>query len=221
MRTLTKGLQDIITPQIALQTLQEGNNRFVNNLRANRNLLQQVNETKDGQHPLAVILSCIDSRTSAELIFDQGMGDVFSIRIAGNILNDDILGSMEFACKVVGVKLVVVLGHTKCGAIKGAVADVKMGNLTQLLAKVKPAVKAAKKASAHLHLSKDDFIEAVAAANVRLVAQQISERSPVLRGMLEAGEIGIVCGMYSVESGNVAFYDNELTMPQHKMAEAI
>ncbi|MEZ4893296.1 MAG: carbonic anhydrase [Saprospiraceae bacterium] len=135
MRTLTKELQDKITPSKALQLLQEGNRRFVSNLKINRNLLQQMNETMDGQHPFAVILSCIDSRTSAELIFDQGLGDVFSVRIAGNILNEDILGSMEFACKVAGVKIVVVLGHTRCGAIAGACNHVEMGNLTGLLKK--------------------------------------------------------------------------------------
>src|SRR5690606_2734531 len=119
MRTLTKEDQQAITPQKALNLLEEGNKRFVNNLKINRNLLQQANETSDGQHPFAVILSCIDSRTSAELIFDQGLGDVFSIRVAGNIVNEDVLGSMEFGCKVAGAKIIVVLGHTKCGAIKG------------------------------------------------------------------------------------------------------
>ena len=219
MRTLTKELQDNITPQIALHTLQEGNNRFINNLRANRNLLQQVNETQEGQHPFAVVLSCIDSRTSAELIFDQGLGDIFSVRIAGNILNEDILGSMEFACKVVGVKIVVVLGHTKCGAIKGAVGDVKMGNLTQLLSKIQPAVERTAETCNHQDMNDNDFTDAVASTNVRLVGDQISERSPILRGMLEAGEIGIVCGMYNVESGRVDFYDDEVTIFRHKMEE--
>ena len=119
MKTLTKELQAAITPDMALSLLIEGNRRFMNNLKANRNLLEQANETSDGQHPFAVILSCIDSRTSAELIFDQGLGDIFSIRIAGNILNEDILGSIEFACKVAGSKIIAVLGHTRCGAIKG------------------------------------------------------------------------------------------------------
>lgn len=215
MRTLNKELQDQITPQSALQILKDGNNRFINNLRANRNLLQQVNETKEGQHPFAVILSCIDSRTSAELIFDQGLGDVFSVRIAGNILNEDILGSMEFACKVVGVKIIVVLGHTKCGAIKGAVNNVKLGNLTHLLDKVQPAVASTKKACAHQHLSEGDFADAVATTNVRLVADQITENSPILKDMLLTGEIGIVCSMYNVESGVVEFYDDAVTMFEH------
>jgi carbonic anhydrase len=215
MRTLNKELQDQITPQSALQILKDGNNRFINNLRANRNLLQQVNDTKEGQHPFAVILSCIDSRTSAELIFDQGLGDVFSVRIAGNILNEDILGSMEFACKVVGVKIIVVLGHTKCGAIKGAVNNVKLGNLTHLLDKVQPAVESTKKACAHKNLNAGEFTDAVAATNVRLVADQITEKSPILKEMLFAGEIGIVCSMYNVESGVVEFYDDAVTMFEH------
>jgi carbonic anhydrase len=140
MKTLTKELQQAISPAKALKLLTDGNQRFVNNLKVNRNLLQQANETSDGQHPFAVILSCIDSRTSAELIFDQGLGDVFSVRIAGNILNEDILGSMEFGCKVAGSKIIVVLGHTKCGAVKGACDHVEMGNLTALLTKIRPAV---------------------------------------------------------------------------------
>lgn len=135
MRTFNKELQKEVTPALALELLKNGNERFVNNLKANRNLLEQVNQTRDGQWPFATILSCIDSRTSAELIFDQGLGDVFSIRIAGNIVNTDILGSMEFACKVAGSKLIVVLGHTKCGAVKGACDHVEMGNLTELLSK--------------------------------------------------------------------------------------
>ncbi|HMW27201.1 MAG TPA: carbonic anhydrase, partial [Ferruginibacter sp.] len=140
MKTLNKEIQSKITPRKALELLKGGNQRFVNNLKANRNLLEQVNETSEGQWPFAIILSCIDSRTSAELIFDQGLGDIFSVRIAGNIVNTDILGSMEFACKLAGSKLVVVLGHTKCGAVKGACDHVEMGNLTELLSKLQPAV---------------------------------------------------------------------------------
>src|SRR4028118_448551 len=142
MRTLTKELQDAITPSIALNLLKEGNKRFMSNLKVNRNLLQQANETSDGQHPFAVILSCIDSRTSAELIFDQGLGDIFSVRIAGNIINDDILGSMEFACAVAGSKFILVLGHKKCGAVKGACDHVDMGHLSKLLSKIEPAIEA-------------------------------------------------------------------------------
>src|ERR1051325_8340389 len=140
MRTQSKETQSSLTPDLALQILKQGNERFINNLKANRNLLQQVNETSSGQFPFAAILSCIDSRTSAELIFDQGLGDIFSIRIAGNIINEDILGSMEFACKVAGSKLIVVLGHSKCGAIEGACNNIVMGNITTLLKKIKPSI---------------------------------------------------------------------------------
>ena len=146
MKTLTKELQAAITPEMALNLLKEGNHRFMNNLKANRNLLEQANETSDGQHPFAIILSCIDSRTSAELIFDQGLGDVFSIRIAGNFVNQDILGSMEFGCNVAGSKLVVVLGHSKCGALKGGldsaqIEDLGMDNLNHLIGHSSPSGK--------------------------------------------------------------------------------
>lgn len=144
MWTLTKEQQQAITPEKAIELLKEGNKRFVSNLKLNRNLIQQVNETSQGQFPFAVILSCMDSRTPAELIFDQGLGDIFSIRVAGNILNDDILGSIEFACQVVGVKLIAVVGHTQCGAIKGACDGVKLGNLTNLLNKINPVIQEAK-----------------------------------------------------------------------------
>ena len=161
MKTLTKEMQSSISPSMALELLKEGNRRFVNNLKINRNLLQQANETSDGQHPFAVILSCIDSRTSAELIFDQGLGDIFSIRIAGNIMNEDILGSMEFGCKIAGAKIIIVLGHTKCGAIKGACDNVEMGNLTALVNKIKPAVDAEKTTLEDRHSGNSNFVENV------------------------------------------------------------
>lgn len=208
MRTLTKELRDSITPQEAVNILRKGNDRFVNNLKVNRNLLQQINETSDGQHPFAVILSCIDSRTSAELIFDQGLGDVFSVRIAGNIQNADILGSMEFSCKVAGAKIVVVLGHTKCGAIKGACDHVEMGNLTTLLEKIKPAIEAEKSVKDNRHAANSMFVEKVASLNVRLTMKQILKNSPILKDMISKGEIILVGGMYDVETGAVDFYDN-------------
>jgi carbonic anhydrase len=207
MRTLTKELQDNISPKDALQLLRDGNNRFVNNLKINRNLLQQVNDTSDGQHPVAAILSCIDSRTSAELIFDQGLGDIFSIRIAGNILNEDIIGSMEFAAKVVGVKILVVLGHTKCGAVKGACDDVELGHLTQLLHKIQAAVHRTDRPET-LPSNGYAFVDSVARTNVKMVAHQIPELSPILRDLLTEGRIAIVGGMYNVETGVVEFYEN-------------
>lgn len=206
MKTLTKEMQDAITPAMALDILKEGNKRFVNNLKANRNLLQQANETSDGQHPFAVILSCIDSRTSAELIFDQGLGDVFSVRIAGNIVNEDILGSMEFATKVAGSKIVVVLGHTKCGAVKGACDHVEMGNLTALLTKIQPAVYDEKSVQENRSSSNSDFVEKVSAINVKRAVQAISERSTILKEMIQNGEIGIVGGMHDIATGEVEFF---------------
>ena len=206
MRTHTEESQSLLTPEHALEILKEGNGRFQANLKANRNLLQQVNETRAGQWPFAVVLSCIDSRTSVELVFDQGLGDVFSVRIAGNFVNDDILGSMEFACRVAGSKLIVVLGHSQCGAIKGACDDVKLGHLTGLLAKLKPAVTstAAKHPAPH-DSANGDFVQAVATNNVERTVADIKARSSVLREMLERHEIGIVGGMYDVESGVVQF----------------
>jgi carbonic anhydrase len=208
MKTLTKEMQDIITPKFALEILKEGNKRFVNNLKANRNLLQQANETSNGQHPFAVILSCIDSRTSAELIFDQGLGDVFSVRIAGNIINEDILGSMEFATKVAGSKIIVVLGHTKCGAVKGACDHVEMGNLTALLSKIQPAVFDEKTEHENRSSSNSEFVEKVAVINVKRTVQAIIERSPILKEMIEKGEIGIVGGTHDITNGEVVFFEN-------------
>jgi carbonic anhydrase len=210
MRTFNKELQKEITPALALELLKNGNERFVSNLKANRNLLEQVNQTRDGQWPFATILSCIDSRTSAELIFDQGLGDIFSIRIAGNIVNTDILGSMEFACKVAGSKLIVVLGHSKCGAVKGACDHVEMGNLTELLSKLQPAVYSEKETtnSEKRNSGNSEFVENVAAINVRRTVNNVIERSYILEQMIEKGEIGIVGAMYDIETGKVEFYDD-------------
>ena len=208
MKTLNKELQAAITPSMAIEILKEGNKRFMNNLKANRNLLEQANETSDGQHPFAVILSCIDSRTSAELIFDQGLGDIFSVRIAGNIINEDILGSMEFACKVAGSKIIVVLGHSKCGAVKGACDHVEMGNLTALLSKIQPAVYDEKTETNNRSSSNSEFVEKVASINVKRTVNAIMERSPILKEMIQNGEIGIIGGMHNIADGEVAFYSN-------------
>ena len=207
MKTLTKEMQTAITPLMALELLKDGNKRFVNNLKVNRNLLQQANDTSDGQHPFAVILSCIDSRTSAELIFDQGLGDVFSVRIAGNIINEDILGRMEFGCKVAGSKIIVVLGHTKCGAVKGACDHVEMGNLTALLTKIRPAVDDELTTSENRNSSNSEFVEKVSVINVKRTVQSILQRSPILKEMIEKGEIGIVGGTHDIKTGQVDFFD--------------
>ncbi len=210
MKTLTKEMQNAITPSMALDLLKEGNKRFVNNLKVNRNLLQQANETSDGQHPFAVILSCIDSRTSAELIFDQGLGDVFSVRIAGNIINEDILGSMEFGCKVAGAKIIVVLGHSKCGAVKGACDHVEMGNLTALLSKILPAVYDEKTIDVDRNSGNDEFVEKVAAINVIRTVHAVIERSPILKEMIEKEEIKIVGGTHDISTGQVTFFEDKI-----------
>ena len=204
MITLTKKKRDKLTPKEAINYLKEGNNRFVTNLKVNRNLLQQVNDTSDGQYPFAFILSCIDSRTSAELIFDQGLGDIFSCRIAGNILNEDILGSMEFACKVAGAKLIMVLGHTECGAIKGACDHIKMGNLTKLLKKIKPAVKIAE--SSKNKYRNENIVDEVSSLNVKEVMKQIPKKSKIIQDLVKKNKIALIGGMYDVSSGKVDFY---------------
>ena len=207
MKAHTKETQATMTPKKALDFLAEGNQRFQDNLKAHRNLLEQVNDTSTGQFPFATILSCIDSRVSAELIFDQGLGDIFSIRIAGNFVNQDILGSMEFGCKLAGTKLVVVLGHTSCGAIKGACDNAKLGNLTAMLNNIKPAVNAVlepKEASSRTS-SNLDFVDNVAARNVALTIERIRRESEVLTTMEENGEIMIVGAMYNINDGSVNF----------------
>ncbi len=209
MKAQTKLTQSQMTPAKSLQHLKEGNLRFQQNLKANRNLIEQVTDTCEGQYPFATILSCIDSRVPAEMIFDQGVGDIFSIRIAGNFINTDILGSMEFACKLAGTKLVVVLGHTACGAVKGACDDAHLGNLTSMLAKIKPAVQAVKEPeSAELRNSSNaDFVNAVSAKNVHLAIDNILKESSVLAEMEQNGEIEIIGAMYDIKTGAVTFYE--------------
>ena len=205
MRTHTKENQETLSPENALALLKEGNERFQNNLMANRSLLQQVNETSEGQFPFAAILSCIDSRVSAELVFDQGIGDVFSVRIAGNFSNDDILGSLEFACRAAGAKVIVVLGHSSCGAVKGACDNVELGKLTGLLNKIKPAINSVEGDFTDKTSKNKEFIQAVSDKNVVLTVQAIKDGSEVLKEMFDNNEISIVGAMYDVASGKVTF----------------
>ncbi|MFT0157410.1 MULTISPECIES: carbonic anhydrase family protein [Tenacibaculum] len=209
MKAHTKETQATMTPEKSLQYLKEGNQRFQNNLKANRNLLEQVNDTREGQFPFATILSCIDSRVSAELVFDQGLGDIFSARIAGNFVNEDILGSMEFACKLAGTKLIVVLGHTSCGAVKGACDNAQLGNLTKMLGKIKPAVEAVTepKDESLRNSSNLEFVNNVAEKNVQLTIDRILNESDVLAEMHKNGEIMIVGAMYDIKDGSVTFYE--------------
>jgi len=207
MKAHTKETQAAITADSAIELLIEGNKRFVANKKADRDLLEQVADTASGQYPFATILSCIDSRVSAEIIFDQGVGDIFSARVAGNIVNEDLIGSIEFACKLAGTKVVVVLGHTACGAVKGACDDAKLGNLTNLLHKIKPAVKEITEPSdASLRNSGNiDFVNAVARKNVELTIEDIRSLSPILVEMEKNGEIKIVGAMYDIKDGKVTF----------------
>ena len=210
MKAHTKETQAAMTPKKSLQHLKEGNIRFQNNLKANRNLLEQVNDTRKGQFPFATVLSCIDSRVSSELIFDQGLGDIFSIRIAGNFVNEDILGSMEFASKLAGTKLILVLGHTSCGAVKGACDHARMGNLTSLINKIEPAVEAVKEPiDESLRNSNNlEFVDDVAAKNVRLTIENIHNDSPILAEMEKNNEIMIIGGMYNISNGEVVFFES-------------
>ena len=208
MKAQTKETQNQMTPSTALQELKDGNQRFIEKKQLNRDLMQQVSETSTGQFPFATVLSCIDSRVSSELIFDQGIGDIFSVRIAGNFVNEDILGSMEFACKLAGTKLVLVLGHTACGAVKGACDHARLGNLTALINKIEPAVEAVKEpVDEDLRNSSNiDFVNDVAAVNVNITIENIRAQSEVLKAMEDAGEIAILGGMYDINTGEVHIY---------------
>jgi carbonic anhydrase len=209
MKAHTKETQAKMTPALALEALKEGNKRFQKNSKADRNLLEQVKDTSTGQYPLATILSCIDSRVSSELIFDQGIGDIFSVRIAGNFINEDILGSMEFASKLAGTPLIVVLGHTSCGAVKGACDNAKLGNLTTMLEKITPAVDAVKEPqdSSKRNSSNIEFVNNVAEKNVHMSIDRILAESEVLAQMHKDGAIKIVGGMYDIKTGAVTFYE--------------
>jgi carbonic anhydrase len=204
----TKESQSAMTPEQALQELRDGNARFVAGKLIARNFPAEVKATASGQYPFAVVLSCLDSRQPIEIVFDRGIGDLFSARVADNVLNDDILGSMEFACKASGAKLIAVIGHSNCGAIKGAIDEVELGNLTGLLAKIKPAMVAVPADVQPRNSKSSSFVDQVSEANVRLVMKQIPERSPILREMLDKGEIKLVGGMYDLSTGKVQFYDN-------------
>lgn len=207
MNAQTKASQDAITPAKALELLKEGNHRFTAKQQVKRDLNLQVEQTSTGQFPFATVLSCIDSRVPAELVFDQGIGDIFSVRIAGNFVNEDILGSMEFACKLAGTKLIVVLGHTACGAVKGACDHARLGNLTALINKIEPAVDAVNEPhdQSLRNSSNIEFVNRVAEKNVDMTISEIRSSSPVLNEMEKNGEIKIVGGMYDISSGLVSF----------------
>ena len=203
--TQTRKTQKATTPEEALRLLKEGNARFVNGESRQRNFRRQVEATEDGQFPIAAIVGCIDSRAPNELIFDQGIGDIFGARIAGNFVDEDILGSLEFACAVAGAKLIVVVGHTDCGAIKGAVDNVVLGNLTQTLAHIRPAVEAVSGFEPDRTSRNAAFVQAVADKNVELALETILTHSAVLRKMTDKGEVGLAGAMYDLGTGRVDF----------------
>jgi carbonic anhydrase len=206
--TQTAETQSKVTPKIAIELLKDGNARFIDNKPLKRDLHEQIKQTTSGQYPFASIVSCIDSRIPTEIIFDQGIGDMFNARVAGNFINEDILGSLEFACKLAGSKVIVVMGHTSCGAVKGACDHAKLGNLTQMLDKIMPAVDAIStpegtdRSSANI-----DFVNKVAAKNVEMTIENIKNQSQVLNEMFQNGEIDIVGAMYDVKTGIVTFQD--------------
>ncbi len=201
MKTFTRELQEQMTPDKAIEMLKTGNKRFVESHKEERDLMLQMNQTSTGQYPFAALLSCIDSRVPAELVFDQGIGDVFNVRVAGNIVNEDVLGSLEYSCKVAGSKLIVVLGHTKCGAVTAACKHVELGNITHLLSKIKPAVDKVMTGEAD-----PETIEKVSLKNIELSIERIRAESPILSEMESEGEIKIVGAVYDVGSGAVCFF---------------
>lgn len=207
MHTQTKESQAALTPTSALELLKNGNTRFQEDISLNRNLLTQASITADGQFPFAVVLGCIDSRASAELLFDQGLGDIFSVRVAGNVLSEDVLGSMEFACKLAGSKLIVIMGHTSCGAVRGAATGAELGNLTGLLSKIHPAVEEVAKAGMP---EGPELLNKIAETNVAHVVRDLRAKSPVLDAMISEGTVGIVGAMHNVRSGAVEFQTLEV-----------
>lgn len=200
---VTREYQESLTPTQVLEFLKEGNQRFLNNEKIERDFDQQRKNLKSAQHPIAIILGCIDSRVPSELIFDLGLGDVFNVRIAGNILNDDVLGSLEFACKVVGAKLIVVMGHTDCGAIKAACSGVRLAHISSIMEKIDPVINSIKRENQ----TEEDFVNDVTHANTVLVKREIIAKSSILREMKDQGAIEIVNAVYSVEDGVVTFDD--------------
>lgn len=197
-----------MTPSKALQFLTEGNQRFINNLRVNHNHLEVVNQTAEKQFPFAAILSCSDSRVPVELVFDQGLGDIFSIRLAGNVASINAIGSMEYSCKILGSKLIVVMGHTGCGAVKGACDGFKMGNLNELLALINPAVEAETHTREHRNSSNKNFVNNVSRLNVQHQIDMILTKSPIIKELVDAGELDIAGAMYNVETGKVDFLND-------------
>lgn len=212
-KTLSQAKQQQMTPKQALQRLKDGNQRFLSNKPLARDYLQQAKQSSYGQYPFAVILNCMDSRSVPEFVFDQGLADLFTLRIAGNVINDDILGSMEYATKVVGSRLVVVLAHTSCGAVAGACKDVKLGHLTDVLNKIHPVVKPSMESTGSDNCSDPKLIDAIAKANALRVVKNILEQSPILNELVKSKQIGIVAGVHDIKTGRVIFFEEKRSVP--------
>lgn len=207
MKSPNKEMQEAITPAEAIQRLKDGNKRFLEQCKLQRDLIEQVKETAHGQFPFATVLSCIDSRVPVELIFDQGIGYIFNVKIAGNCLNGDILGSMEFACQIKHTKAIVVLGHTDCGAVKGACDNVKLGHLTGLLHKIKSVIEPAKRNKAAYNSSNEAFVDKVTEDNIKMNTENVYERSEILAKLADEGKLKIIGACYDTATGKVNFYE--------------
>ena len=207
---LTAETQAALTPMEVIQLLKDGNQRFVDGEAVERNYMEQVAQTAGGQYPMAAILGCIDSRVPHEIVFDKGVGDIFSARVAGNFVNTDILGSLEFATAAAGSKVIVVLGHTECGAVKGACDGVELGNLTATLSNIAPAIYAVDDIEGPRTSANKDYVQAVAHENVEMTVRNMVERSPVMHGLVEEGKLIVIGAMHDVSTGEVMFMDDTM-----------
>lgn len=212
-KTVSQTTQQQMTPKQALIRLKEGNQRFITNNQLSRDYLKQAKISSYGQYPFAVVLNCMDSRSVPELIFDQGLADLFTLRVAGNVLNDDILGSMEYATKVTGARLIVVLAHTSCGAVSGACKNVKLGHLTDVLNKIQPVVKSSMDEAGTKNCDEAKLVNTIAEANALQVVREIQARSPILRDMVKNKLVGIVAGVHDIKTGKVVFFQEERSVP--------
>ncbi|MBI2786373.1 MAG: carbonic anhydrase [Legionella longbeachae] len=213
-KTITQEKQQKMSPKQALQRLKDGNQRFLNNTQISRDYLKQAHQSSYGQYPFAVILNCMDSRSIPELFFDQGLADLFTLRVAGNVLNDDILGSMEFATKAVGSRLIVVLAHTSCGAVVGACSGAQLGHLTDVLDKIKPVVQPSMQELDSKNCTDPKLIDAIAKANALRVVKEIQERSPIIRDLINQKQIGIVAGLHDIKTGQITFFEEKRSVPE-------
>ncbi|WP_028379818.1 carbonic anhydrase family protein [Legionella cherrii] len=212
-KTITQAKQQQMTPKQALQRLKDGNQRFLTNTQVTRDYLKQAHQSSYGQYPFAVVLNCMDSRSVPELFFDQGLADLFTLRVAGNVLNDDILGSMEFATKVTGSRLIVVLAHTSCGAVAGACSGVQLGHLTDVLDKIKPVVQESMDEQKTKNCADPKLIDAIAKANALRIVREIQNRSPIINDLISKKQIGIVAGVHDIKTGKVEFFEEERSVP--------